>query len=382
MKLCSNNLGSKNLGSKNLGSLKSGASKSDSVNSFAGKKLLSALSLSVTLAAASLGASQAYAETFTFATNTAVSGLRGEAEKGFVDALTEVSNGEVDVVPYWGGSLLKGDEILDGVKNGITDMGFININYYPTRLLLNSAFQLFPEGPADYDTKMDLYKQIYAELPALDAEFEKQGQKIVYAYTYLPYAFISRDELTGIDDLKGKRVRASSRWLLNLLEGMEATPVSVPWGDTYQALQSGAIDGVMTNYDSIARVGMDEIAPNILATRELWVAVPILLTMNLDKWNSLSPEMQGYVEKAREVATERFSQYYATSFDSIVEAEKAAGYNVTIASRDEIDRVINLQAIKDNEQVWIEQAKEKGMSNPEQMLEQMGNVINASLGAQ
>lgn len=355
--------------------------KPGSVNTFADKKLLSVLSLSAALATAALAAAPASAETFTFATNTAVSGLRGEAEKGFVDALTEVSNGEAEVVPYWGGSLLKGDEILDGVKNGIADIGFININYYPTRLLLNSAFQLFPEGPADYDTKMELYKKIYAEMPALDAEFEKQGQKIIYAYTYLPYTFVSRDKLTGIDDLKGKRVRASSRWLLNLLDGMEATPVSVPWSDTYQALQSGAIDGVMTNYDSINRVGMDEIAPNILATRELWVAVPILLTMNLDKWNSLSPEMKGYVEKAREVATERFSKYYSTSFDGIVKAEKEAGYNVTIASRDEIDHVINLQAVKDNEKVWIDQAKEKGFDNPEQMLEKMGSVINSSLEA-
>lgn len=351
-------------------------------NRFGGKKFLPMLSLTTMLAVAGLTSTQAIAETFTFATNTAASGLRGEAEKGFIDTLQEVSGGDMEVVPYWGSSLLKGNEILDGVKHGVTDLGLININYYPTRLLLNSAFQLYPEGPTDYRTKMELYKTIYQQLPELDAEFQKQNQKIIYAYTYLPYAIVSRDRLTNLEDVKEQRIRASSRWLLNLLDGMEATPVSVPWSDTYQALQSGTIDGVMTNYDSISRVGLDEIAPNILATRELWVAVPILITMNLDKWNALSPEMKDQFEKARELATERFSQYYASSFDNIVKREKEAGYRVTIAGREEIDQVINLQAVQDNQQAWLEKAREQGAKNPERVLESMANVINSSLEKQ
>lgn len=343
-----------------------------------GKKLLSALSLTSALIFTGM-AGTACAETFTFATNTAVSGLRGAAEEGFVKTLEQVSDGNIQVIPYWGGSLLKGNEVLDGVKNGIADMGFININYYPTRLLLNSAFQLFPEGPVDYNTKMDLYSRIYEQLPQLDEEFAKQGQKIIYSYTYLPYAFISRDSISSIDDLKDKRIRASSRWLLNLLKGMDATPVSVPWSDTYQALQSGTIDGVMTNYDSLHRVGMDEVAPNILATRELWVAVPVLITMNLNKWNALSPEMKGYFDKAREQATKRFGEYYSTSFDSIMKTEKDAGYNVTIAKRDEIDRIIGLKAVEDNRNIWLEKAKEKGVTDSAEMLKKMSTLINASL---
>ncbi|MFM2476059.1 TRAP transporter substrate-binding protein DctP [Celerinatantimonas sp. MCCC 1A17872] len=325
--------------------------------------------------------SQAFAtETLTFASNTALSGLRGEAEKGFVDTLEKVSHGEIKVVPYWGGSLLKGNEILDGVKNGVADMGFVNINYYPTRLLLNSAFQLFPEGPEDFNTKMKLYNEIYKQIPQLNQEFAAQGQKIIYSYTYLPYAFISRDTLKTTADIKGKRIRASSRWLLNILDGMGATPVSVPWSDTYQALQSGTIDGVMTNYDSLHRVGMDQIAPNILTTKKLWVAVPILITINQSKWDQLSPKMKGYFNEARKVATQKFGQYYNKSFNKIVYLEKKAGYHVNAATPAEINAIVTSPAIKKNRDLWLKDAKQKNAKNPEQILDKMGALIKQSLG--
>ncbi|WP_161157627.1 TRAP transporter substrate-binding protein DctP [Vibrio eleionomae] len=334
--------------------------------------LFSTLSLSVAYQANA-------AETFTFATNTAVSGLRGEAEKGFIDRLEKVSNGNIKIVPYWGGSLLKGNEVLDGVKNGIADIGFININYYPTRLLLNSAFQLFPEGPVSFDGKMELYKEIYKKIPQLNQEFAAQGQKIIYTYAYLPYAFISRDTLNSTDDLKDKRIRASSRWLLNIIKDMQATPVSIPWSDTYQALDSGTIDGVVTNYDSMHRIGMDQIAPNILTTQKLWAAVPVLLTMNLDKWNSLSPEMQGYFNQAQQQASIDFGHYYENLFNTIVKLEKKAGYHVKAATTEEIQQFVELPAIKENKQLWLEQAKQKHAKAPEAMLDKMEEVIDNAL---
>ena len=82
--------------------------------------------------------------TLTYATNTAPTGLRGVAEKMFVDEIEKQTNGEVKVRAFWGESLLKGKEILKGVQDGVADMGHVNINYYPKRLLLNSGIMLFP----------------------------------------------------------------------------------------------------------------------------------------------------------------------------------------------------------------------------------------------
>ncbi|WP_251978338.1 TRAP transporter substrate-binding protein DctP [Salinicola avicenniae] len=318
------------------------------------------------------------AQTLTYATNTSPTGLRGEAEQGFIDALASVSGGELKVVPYWGASVLKGDETLGGVKNGVADMGFINLNYYPNQLLLNGAFQLFPEGPGSYAGKMQAYHDIYDQVPALREEFSRQGQKIVYLYPYLPYAGVFNEPVTSFEDFEGLRIRASSQWVLNLLGGLGATPVSVPWSDTYQSLQSGAIDGVFTNYDSLSRTGMDEVAPNILTTQRLWVASPMVITLNQQKWASLSEQEKAWFQEAAAKAEQTFGDYYANEFDRISTQQQDAGYTVTAASEEDIERFASLPAVDDNRRIWIESAEEAGADHPGDIIEQMQTIIDAS----
>ncbi|WP_249977815.1 TRAP transporter substrate-binding protein [Vreelandella olivaria] len=318
----------------------------------------------------------AAAETLTYATNTAPNGLRGAAEQGFLDALSEVSAGGIEIVPYWGGSVMQGDEILGGVRNGVADIGFININYYPNQLFLNGAFQLFPAGPENYSDIMSVYHAIYDQVPELREEFARQGQKIVYIYPFLPYSGVFREPVMSLDDFRGKRIRASSQWMLNLLGDLGATPVSVPWSDTYQSLQSGAIDGVFTNYDSLNRTGMDEVAPNILTTRRLWLAIPMILTVNQSKWEAMSAEMQGWFEQAAAQAGQTFGEYYANEFDRIVEIQEAAGYTVTAASDEDIERFISLPAVERNRQTWLQSAEAAGVENPAQIIEKIEAIIN------
>ena len=61
-------------------------------------------------------AGQAQATTLTFATNTAPNNLRGIAETIFLEELAAQSDGEIEVIPYWGSSLMDGREILGGVR--------------------------------------------------------------------------------------------------------------------------------------------------------------------------------------------------------------------------------------------------------------------------
>ncbi len=302
--------------------------------------------------------------------------MRGEAEQGFLDALVDISDGELQVVPYWGASVLNGDETLNGVESGVADMGFININYYPNQLLLNSAFQLFPLGPETFNGKMSAYHTIYDEVAPLREEFAQYGQRIVYLYPYLPYAGVFNESVTSFDDFEGLRIRASSQWMLNLLADLDATPVSVPWSDTYQSLQSGAIDGVFTNYDSLSRTGMDAIAPNIFTTQRLWIGTPMVITINQNIWNSLSEQERSWFSEAAQQAEQVFGRYYANEFERIAEKQRDAGYTVTAASTEEVDRFAELPAIERNRELWIDSAEQAGAEEPGAILDQMKTLID------
>ncbi len=176
-------------------------------------------------------------------------------------------------------------------------------------------------------------------------------------------------------DFKGKRIRASSRWYLSLLEGLGATPVSIPWGDCYMSLQTKAVDGVFTNNDAIHRVKLDEVAPNLYIFEELWIPTPYLVTINTKKWNGLPENIRKGIEKAAAVAEEKFSVAYKTMFDDIIGEQKKLGYTVKFATKEEIATFMALPDIEKNKQTWVKEAKELGAKNPEAVLEKIGAII-------
>ena len=325
-------------------------------------------------------AGQAQATTLTFATNTAPNNLRGIAETIFLEELAAQSDGEIEVIPYWGSSLMDGREILGGVRDGVADMGFVNINYYPNRLLLNSSFMLFPRGPVSYEDRMTVFRSAYEDIPELADEMSEEGVKIVYLYGVMPFAGTFTSEISSLEEFAGKRIRASSRWYLNLLDAAGATPVSVPWSECYQALQTGAIDSVFTNLDGIHRSSLDEVAPNVFIMNQLWLPTPFLITINEAKWESLSDAEKEAFVKAWDSAEAKFAEQYGAMFDDVVAAQKEAGYTVTFATDEEADAFASLPQVATNRETWIGEAKDAGATDPEATLTKLRTLIDDAIG--
>ena len=95
--------------------------------------------VSVVLILGIAGLSQAKTYQFTFATNAPENTLRGVAEKQFIEEVEKLSNGSIKITSYWAETLVTGKEILKSVQDGVVDFGFVNVNYFPKRLLLNGA---------------------------------------------------------------------------------------------------------------------------------------------------------------------------------------------------------------------------------------------------
>jgi TRAP-type C4-dicarboxylate transport system substrate-binding protein len=344
-------------------------------------KLRFTASAVVACAAFAIGATDALAQSMTisFATNTAPNNMRGEAESIFIEELEKASNGDITVVPYWGSSLMEGSEILGGVRDGVADMGFVNINYYPNQLLVNSAFNLFPKGPTTYDNILWAYDQMYEKMPQLNAEFAGQGQRIVYKYAVTPYAGAFKSPFAGLEDMRGLRVRAASRWYLNMLDGAGATPVSLPWGDVYQGLQNGTIDGVFTNIDAIHRASLDEAGQNIFFMPDLWLAVPFNITMNEDKYQALSDEHKEAFATAEAAARARFSSVWDSTIADILKTQEEAGYTIVRASAADVEAFTSLPDVKANQERWVKEAKAAGVKTPEKILKGFAAVISEGI---
>jgi len=318
---------------------------------------------------------QAKTYKLTFATNTPPSNWRGENEKLFLEEVEKFTKGKVKITAYWGGSLLKGKEILKGVKNQITSMGFVNIAYNPKRLMAHSAMMLSTKGPKKYENMIAVFDRWYEEIPELNAELKRFKQKVVYQYAVTPIGVTFTKPVNSLADFKDRKVRTSIRWVMNILKSLGAVPVSVPWSDTYMALQTNAIEGVATQYDAIRRGKLDEVAPYIYLLEDVWLPFPFTITINERVWNRLPKEIQGQIKQAALSARKKAALKYKTFYAGLRETHKKMGVTVVTASAQDTELWVGNPAVQESIQTWIKESKAAGMKNPAAVWDKMEKIV-------
>lgn len=299
-------------------------------------------------------------------------GIRtGFVKDVWLPAIEEFSNGQIEIQDFWGGTLLGSKEVLNGVGDGITQMGFVYPGHYPGQLAVHTIFKLFPRGPAKFSDMVWFYRKVYEEVPELNEELKKANIKVLMITAGLPGAFCGTKEINSLDDIQGDKWRASGKWALRFLENAGAVPVSVPWGDIYMALQTGTIKGCFTNYDGIHMMKFDEVAPNLLVSKELWFAIPFLHVVNLD-WYEKQPEVvRKALEKASVMAEEKFANIYDKAFDQIMAEQKAAGVVVTTMSEADVAKWENKSELAKLQAQWVAEAEKNGLTTAKSVMEKV-----------
>lgn len=110
-------------------------------------------------------------------------------------------------------------------------------------------------------------------------------------------------EVTEPADLKGLKLRvAGSDLFIDILQELQADPVSMNFAEVFTSLQTGAIDGQENPVDVIYSNGLVEVQDYLT----LWNYVydPLILGMNLEQYNSLSDDDKKIVDEAAAEANE------------------------------------------------------------------------------
>lgn len=313
--------------------------------------------------------------TLTLADSTAPIGLRGNGTQILAEEIEKQTQGRVKVNVYWGESLLKAEEILEGVNRGIADIGYINPNYYPKTMLMHGLFAMLPQGPVNFNNITTVYMQCFEEIPRFEEELKGLNQRTIYLNSVLPMSVVSAKPFASFEDFKGKKIRASSRWYLAQLEAAGAIPVSIPWGDCYMALQTGTIEGVYTNLDGIHRTKLFEPAPHVFTMKEIWIGVPYLYTINLSKWNKLPEDVRQQLLLAGKVAMERYGKLYEQEWDRIVSDLKEQGCIVTPASEVDIGKWVGMPVMEQLQRGWVEEAIGAGINDAEEIMKKAKAIV-------
>jgi TRAP-type C4-dicarboxylate transport system substrate-binding protein len=117
---------------------------------------------------------------------------------------------------------------------------------------------------------------------------------------YPPQVVFCNAEISGLDDLAGKKVRASGRMTAKFLEALGAEGVNVAFSEVPGALQKGVVDCAVTGAGSGYSAGWWEVSTHLLPI-PLGGWDSVVTAVNMDKWNSLSEDHQALLaEQARE----------------------------------------------------------------------------------
>lgn len=206
-------------------------------------------------------------------------------------AIEEATNGQVKVTSYPGETLLKADGIYDGVVSGVADMGLSCFSYTRGRFPVLEAFELpgvsYNNSKAASLVAWEGVKQINPK--------EVQDTKLMMVFTTGSGDLFTRVPVRNLQDLQGLDVRATGL-SAKTLKVLGANPVAMPQSESYEALSKGVVKGNLGPVEVLQGWKNAEVTQYLTRTPFLYNTL-FFITMNLEQWNSLSPENQKAIEE-------------------------------------------------------------------------------------
>lgn len=186
---------------------------------------------------------------------------------------------------------LKGGEIFRLMGQGVIEFGSTVLGYVAGDDPENEAVDL-----AGFSADIDVARAVSeAWKPTLAALYEeKHGIKLLAVFPFHAQVLYCRGAISGLDDLKGKKVRTFSKTLSEFVEALGGTGVNIPFGEVVPALQKGVADCAITGALSGNLAKWFEVTDHLYALPVGWSMV--MHGVNLEAWNRLPEPVQAFLE--------------------------------------------------------------------------------------
>lgn len=230
---------------------------------------------------------------------------------------------KIDFVEGYGGSIAGVAEILESVQNGILDIGAYCFCFEPAKLFMHNFPYYAPFGPTDSVMEMKATRAVYDQVPWLTQQFETEyNQKLLGLHGWDNYHLGTTMPWEKVSDLKGVKIGGAGP-NLPWLEFAGAIPVQSTLPDGYMSMQTGVYNGWLMFPSAYLGYKFYEPAPyyTLIGFGSMGVNG---LTINLDTYNRLPPEVQQIIlevgKQYEEKAGESLNATQAKALDGLAAA--------------------------------------------------------------
>ncbi|MBI2869993.1 MAG: TRAP transporter substrate-binding protein DctP [Chloroflexi bacterium] len=214
------------------------------------------------------------------------------------------------VKAYHDGSLLKSQEVAEGVKNGIGASGLMQLPYWPKLFPANNVSNTRIFGMDSYETVLTA-RIIWTQFSPFTDELDKEGIVSLFAIATAPVHIITKKPVSVLDDLKGQRIRTAGSGTAAVVEGSGAATVAMGISEVYEAIQRGVIDGAATILPSMRDAQYSKLAKYIVYMGAAGALNSgIIIGFNANVWKGLPADLKKIMVQQAQKREGEFARFF------------------------------------------------------------------------
>ena len=246
----------------------------------------------------------------------------------FAKEVKERTNGTVTVELYPGGQLYGHEETAEALQRGGVEMGLLSINHWvgfdPTFCWNDYPFLVY-----DLDYFMQREDKI---LPITEKSLQKINVKLLSFVPYSSTCIASKGLVQKPGDVKGLRIRGVSDPFFDAIKAWGGVPAAVSASEMYDAIAKGALDGVMTGWESVEKRKLVEVSQDVAGptSASIWG-----IFINLRTWNKLPQDVKAVMDTAAKNTYKKGFQEQTKIDEGSIKFLKERGISVKVFTPEE-----------------------------------------------
>lgn len=245
--------------------------------------------------ALSVMAVSAHADTVRLRFHTFYGTEMDEIAKKMTDTIKDKSDGKVRMQYFRGGELVQSDQFVDAAARGTIDIAYGVGSYWPGQVDVANVEAGLPGAWVSADEAREVFKELD---PILAEAYKEKGVTLLGHGYGSNYDLLTKKPISGIEDLKGMKIRATGQ-MAKVLNSFDINTVFLPAEELYIGLSTGVIDGILyggpIEYEQLK---FDEVATHYTYLNFLnpgWIETIIV---NDKVWDRMSEENRKIVHDA------------------------------------------------------------------------------------
>ncbi|HET8870641.1 MAG TPA: TRAP transporter substrate-binding protein [Aquabacterium sp.] len=259
---------------------------------------------------------------------------KGKAAEFFAKRAAELTKGRVKVEVYPNSQLYKDKEEMEALQLGSVQMLAPSLSKFAP--LGVKEFEVF-DLPFIFDDYNDLHKVTNG--PVGKSLLKKLESRGITGLAYWDNGFkvmSANRPLKSVEDYKGLKMRIQSSKVLDAqMRALGALPQVLAFSETYQALQTGVVDGTENPPSNLYTQKMHEVQKYVSVTNHGYLGYAVVV--NKKFWDGLPSDIRAQLTKAMDESTKVANDIaYQENQDALAKVQasgKTTVYRPTMAER-------------------------------------------------